>query len=230
MLNYRHNKTCIDCGKPIVDRATRCKACSAKAREAILRPPTMTTCIQCGKEFRIKPSRKNECQFCSRQCQREFYMIPCPVCGKMFKPHHTSRAASHTCSHTCRAELRRIPKVELTCQYCGKIFKRYPSQIRDELNFCGTRCFNRWWSGHSRGWISSAGYRYICIKGRELFEHRYVMEQHLGRPLELNEVVHHINGDRLDNRLANLELMSRGSHSTLHNLERHHRNHETTIA
>lgn len=50
---------------------------------------------------------------------------------------------------------------------------------------------------------------YVFLKrddGRVQAEHRYVMEQSLGRPLAKGETVHHINGVRDDNRLENLEV------------------------
>jgi hypothetical protein len=45
------------------------------------------------------------------------------------------------------------------------------------------------------------------------------MEQRLGRRLLLDELVHHIDGDRLNNDDSNLELLTRSSHSRLHRLQ-----------
>lgn len=50
-----------------------------------------------------------------------------------------------------------------------------------------------------------------------ILEHRYVMEQQLGRYLTSDEVVHHKNGNRQDNRLENLQLMKFGEHSSFEN-------------
>lgn len=51
-------------------------------------------------------------------------------------------------------------------------------------------------------------------------EHRALMEALLGRKLKRNEVVHHINGNKIDNRLENLQLMSAEEHVKLHAMMR----------
>ena len=58
------------------------------------------------------------------------------------------------------------------------------------------------------------GYLRFCDSGRLV--HRWVMERELGRRLEKWEHVHHIDGDRRNNRPENLVLMTRDEHYRIH--------------
>lgn len=76
--------------------------------------------------------------------------------------------------------------------------------------------------GKGRGWIE-CGYRYISVDGKKIAEHRYIVEQREGRKLTSNEVIHHINHDKSDNRLTNLAVLSRAEHTRLHSMAKRKR-------
>jgi hypothetical protein len=81
--------------------------------------------------------------------------------------------------------------------YCVKHYAKY-KQYGDPLHF------ER--DPNIKGHTDKMGYRILKIGGKTVKEHRVIMEQHLGRKLLPHENVHHINGNKSDNRIENLEL------------------------
>lgn len=61
-------------------------------------------------------------------------------------------------------------------------------------------------AANGEGSEDGRGYRVITVAGKRYLEHRWVMEQMIGRPLEADEEVHHRNRIRNDNDPSNLEL------------------------
>ena len=83
------------------------------------------------------------------------------------------------------------------CSTHAKRFRRHGDPLGSKPHPC-----------YKGGHLDSSGYRQIYVNGKPVKEHRHIMEQNLGRPLTDDETVHHINGNRIDNRLENLELWS----------------------
>ena len=65
-------------------------------------------------------------------------------------------------------------------------------------------------------YTDSRGYRMFG----KVYEHRLIMEQHLGRPLSSDEVVHHKDGNPSNNDLSNLEVLNRVTHRKAHAKEK----------
>ena len=64
-----------------------------------------------------------------------------------------------------------------------------------------------WNKGTAKGFIDQRGYRCFKIGNKTIREHRIIMEKHLGRKLEPWEHVHHIDGNKTNNKIENLQLV-----------------------
>lgn len=123
----------------------------------------------------------------------------------------------------------------ITCEVCSKEFVVAAWEIRKRNpRFCSRQCSgkvnparflpgNKHWNFKTGRRIDGDGYVKILdrsnprAKSGYVLEHILIMEEHLGRQLTKDEVVHHINEVRTDNRLENLELMTRAEHVSHHN-------------
>lgn len=99
-----------------------------------------------------------------------------------------------------------VPGCTNTCTstgWCRPCFRRWKVQggpvapKQDKTTFITANGYVKWNLCHP-----------LNDTGKEQFEHRMVMQIHLGRELFPSENVHHKNGDKQDNRLENLELWS----------------------
>src|SRR5262245_38124112 len=110
------------------------------------------------------------------------------------------------------------------CAHCGASISA--KRLRRQAQYCSVKCYRA--ADHRRRYRSrrtkeasgrtiANGYVYWTFGGYpDIAEHRIVMEQYIGRELLPSEVVHHRNGIRNDNRIENLEVLSRGQHPKLH--------------
>lgn len=170
-------------------------------------------CLVCKKSFDVYPSRfKNgQTKYCSRACQHIAW-------GKRVsgKNHPMWKGG----------------KIERICKNCNKIFHIWPYMIKDGRGiYCSKKCNNtrpgernNFWKGGR--YINEGGYIMTyqpkhpdCNKKGYIREHRFIMENIIGRYLLKEEVIHHINGITTDNRPENLMLFPNNSeHHKYHHL------------
>ena len=158
-------------------------------------------CLFCHKDFN---AAKNSTKYCCRVCQ-----------------------STHLASIHAKANgLKRRNGITLKCEHCHTDY--YVPEYRIETaKYCSRSCLglahperaekarNNSPLMRRAGISEPRKYKTIYINGKQMREHRYLMEQHLGRKLDRNEQVHHINGDWLDNRIENLQVLTNSEHQKL---------------
>jgi HNH endonuclease len=113
---------------------------------------------------------------------------------------------------------------------CGELIKSYYVDPRGTKQYprrfkhghhCKRENHYMWKGGRyksSKGYILVYSPNHPYANDGYVFEHRLVMEQHIGRYLIPNvDDVHHINGVKNDNRIQNLQLLQHGQHTILTN-------------
>lgn len=106
--------------------------------------------------------------------------------------------------------------VDCTCQWCGQPFQVRRHQLKHGRGkYCSRSC-----AAHGNAWGGGRtikdGYVFVLIEGKQYPEHRVIMEKHLGRPLRGDEHVHHIDGNRQNNAIGNLRIVTPGEHTRIH--------------
>jgi len=140
---------------------------------------------------------------------RKYVFVMCPDCGK-------------TRWLCLRREVKSNTKLldgKARCQKCCGIASNYSGRLPHGK----MEKSHRWKGGRS----IKGQYVYVrmydndpffCMAihckrgGGDILEHRLIMARHLNRVLAPQEHVHHLNGDKQDNRIENLELVSRNNH------------------
>jgi hypothetical protein len=147
--------------------------------------------------------------------------VRCRTCEVEFV---TRKVTPRKYCYDCSPARKLVPLDPKPCEACGNNFK----PPRQETRFCSNRCrgigtrgekSHKWKGGPTarRSYVNvrvepddPIGWAMRYDATDYVPEHRLVMARHLGRPLTRDEVVHHVNGLRYDNRLENLELWRTG--------------------
>jgi len=185
----------------------------------------MKICKQCNKEFKELKNRKI---FCSKRCscihaskisnktRRNGSMVACETCKKL--SYYSTSAISKGKKHYCSTKCKKTGSF-FKCTVCKKEFYVRAYRVRTgKVKYCSRSCLAKdllpKYAEFAFKPINKPYHKYksIRIDGKQIREHRYIMEKYLGRKLEGREHVHHINNDPSDNRLENLVVLSNSDH------------------
>lgn len=189
----------------------------------------MCKCIICKKENYVIDTKKFPKDFCSYKCYEEWTKFnkepncKCSICGiEMYlKPSRLKRVKNGIC---CSKECTNKLKSEYS-----KGSKNHQYGLKGDLNssFKGEETIHHeyvyeYLPNHPRA--NSSGrvrqHRLIIEKNYKMFNPIYFEEVNNTIILKDDYVVHHINEVKSDNRLENLQILTRSEHTSLHSLNK----------
>ncbi len=193
-------------------------------------------CVLCNKIYQTCHSPQ---RFCSYRCAaiwgaqkrpKRSIIKKCLHCNKEFKVAFSGikMGKGKFCSNTCSG-LHRRTGIKGFCKTCNKpIIIRRDRIFYKEGNFCSIKCkgveHSKYYSGEKHynwkgGRYINRGYVFIlnsdhphCNKMGYIQEHRFIIEKQIGRYLKPYEFIHHINKIKTDNRIENLQLVTKKTH------------------
>ena len=207
-------RVCVECGSPFQPRHVKGQ-------------PPKTCSEECKRRRRARQFKRTDQTKPSRvrlraEIERKRASYVCVECGRTFEVGGAGRWAY--CGPDCRRAGERRLQAEASKRWADKVTASGSRCAVDGCSkppkgahgLCSMHYFRLRTTGDvgsaapyrtigvRNNWVNGAGYVIHGESGR--LEHRIVMERNLGRRLEPNENVHHVNGRRDDNRPENLEL------------------------
>lgn len=189
-------------------------------------------CPMCGKTFNA-PHWRPEAKYCSPECRQKNLRakpnLKCAACGKMFhrKPYAVARLKANE-GYFCCLE---CAKVGMKIRMSGARNHQYGLKGRLNASFKGDEISH---GNHNNTdiMVYKPEHPFCCHDGRVL-KHRLIVEQNAqlfdqkwfvrineAMYLKKETVVHHIDGNHNNNDVSNLQILSRGEHTSIHNKAR----------